>query len=348
MTGIRSCDEMVLIGGALELKKRIYGLDIFRVLCCIGVLVYHIMGAALSGSGGDIAWYGKLIYYLASFCVPGFFVLSGYLLSEKEKLPIEYIENKVTKIMSKLFGWIVFWTVVHFIRTGEVGDIWANFTDGVLSRGILPVAWFLFTYCFLMITGYLLYHFERKCRILFCALVVLWMGALAMGWGNDIMVSKTQSLWFHLYAGYFCLGISLNYAAEFVSKYIKGKCQVCIALSVNVICMVIYIFSIKNNHFYFAPNSYYGKWYYTLWLISLFWLALLLRIENRRVQKVIVRLSENTLVVYLAPHLPTLYILSVMPLNDAETALCFIVLLFIGAELLAEGFRKMPLLRKLV
>ena len=112
------------------MKNRNHGLDIFRIMCCIGVLDYHVMGAALSGAGGGIAYYGKILYYLAAFCVPGFFLLSGYFLGERDELKMRYVETKVAGIMAKLFGWIIFWTVVHFIRTGEVFDLWENFTQG--------------------------------------------------------------------------------------------------------------------------------------------------------------------------------------------------------------------------
>lgn len=44
------------------MKKRNYGLDIFRILCCVGVLDYHIMGAALSGTGGyRLVWQNALL-----------------------------------------------------------------------------------------------------------------------------------------------------------------------------------------------------------------------------------------------------------------------------------------------
>lgn len=34
------------------MKNRNYGIDIFRILCCVGVLDYHIMDDVLEISGG--------------------------------------------------------------------------------------------------------------------------------------------------------------------------------------------------------------------------------------------------------------------------------------------------------
>lgn len=330
------------------MKNRNYGLDLFRIMCCIGVLDYHIMGAALSGAGGGIAWYGKILYYLAAFCVPGFFLLSGYFLGEREELQIGYVENKVMGIMTKLFGWIVFWTAVHYIRTGEIYDLWENLTAGVQSGGILPIAWFLFTYCFLMLSGYVFYSLRKKYGILFYCIVAVWMCALAAGLGRTVMESQTQALWLHLYGGYFCLGMALNSGLRAVNNYIKRKMQILIISCMHIVCLAVYLYHVSADRFICAPNSYYGTWYYTAWLISLFWMLSLIRLANGTLQKLVGRMASNSLVVYLAPHLPTLYLLSKMPLKSAGIAAILIFLFFAGAQILAEGFRRMPLLRKLV
>lgn len=49
------------------MNERNYGIDIFRILCCIGVLIYHTFDDILGVNGACIFYYG------ASFCVPGFF-----------------------------------------------------------------------------------------------------------------------------------------------------------------------------------------------------------------------------------------------------------------------------------
>lgn len=63
------------------MQSRNYGLDVFRIMCCFGVLDYHIIGAFLNGNNSCSV--GQILYFTASFCVPGFFVLSGFLLGEK-------------------------------------------------------------------------------------------------------------------------------------------------------------------------------------------------------------------------------------------------------------------------
>ncbi len=130
-------------------------------MCCVGVLIYHIMD--------DVLWCGKvakIIYFMASFCIPEFFLLSGYLLGIKNELQIEYIEKKVVEILEKLVGLVIFWCTVHYIRTTEIYDILDNIVFGISDRGILPVSWFLFSYCFVMIIEYPLWFLKHKQGVL--------------------------------------------------------------------------------------------------------------------------------------------------------------------------------------
>lgn len=259
-----------------------------------------------------------------------------------------YIEEKVKGIMSKLFGWIVFWTVVHFIRTGEVYELWGNLTAGAFSGGILPVSWFLYTYCLLMVLSYPMFYLQKRNEKAFAIASLVWIAVLALGFGDEVLETRTQSLWLHLYAGYFALGMTLNRSMEFTLGCIKRKHQLWCALLVNIMCLAVYLYHIKAARALIPPHNYYGKWYYTLWLVSLFWIIALIQVENIMLRRLVERLSANTLVVYLAPHLPILYIIGKMPLQDTKMGLLFIALFFLGSELLAEVFRKMPLLRQLV
>lgn len=327
------------------MKERNYGIDIFRIMCCIGVLDYHIMDDIVFGIGGRMS---HPLYFLASFCVPGFFLLSGYLLGARDDLSLLYIENKVSDIMAKLFGWIVFWVSVHYIRTGELYELWINFTAGVGSGGILPVAWFLFTYCLLLIIGYPLYYFYHKHSYIFSALLILWMAALALGAGEDIITTRGQSLWLHLYLGYFCVGIAMNRIRVKLSRWGGVKLQVVILLCINMCCLLVYAYKIVNTEVYYPPHSYYGKWFYTIWIVSLFLLVSMIKVQNKAKQKIIQRMASNTFVVYLG-HLPVLlYITDLWPLQSTMMAVVFILVFFLGLQLVAEVFRRLPLFRKLV
>lgn len=182
------------------------GLDIFRIMCCTGVLIYHTVQYC------QLVGFAKLIYFSASFCVPGFFLLSGFLLGDKDDLTREYCEKKIKHTMTMLFGWIIFWGVIRYILTGEVIDIWQNFTHGVSSGGILPVAWFIFSYSVLMILAYPLHKLKNRHRLLFIALGLSWavvLGVVGKIRGS-VYLPKSQSMQLHIYGCYFILGMCLS------------------------------------------------------------------------------------------------------------------------------------------
>lgn len=326
------------------MKERNCGIDIFRIMCCIGVLNFHIVDDVL-GIGGRL---GYIIFFMSSFCINGFFLLSGYLLGKKENLDFLYIESKIFNIMIKLFGWIVFWVIAHYIRTGELYGLWDHFMAGISSAGILPVSWFLFTYCGLLILSYFFYHFSRKFYYIFYGVTFLSLILLALGYGKNIVYTKVQSLWMHIYLSYFCVGIVLSQLKEKLGRENKRKLYIIVMILINISSSVIYVYKVLSAETFSFPDLYYGRWYYTLWLVSLFLIVLQIKIRGEKIQRIISRLASNTFVVYLG-HLPILlYITELWPLKSVEMAVVYIFVFFVGLEILAEVFRKLPLLRKLV
>ncbi|MEY8390562.1 acyltransferase [Lachnospiraceae bacterium] len=324
------------------MRTRNYGIDIFRILCCIGVLDYHIVDdvIAIPGEG-----YARIIYFLASFCVPGFFLMSGYLLGEKGDVTVEYCENKVKAIIVKLSGWIIFWSVIHYIVSGKMYNILNEVNKGLQGKGVLPVAWFLFTYCILMLFAFPFGKLFQKFPTAFSVTAVLWVTAVAFGLGRSFSESKPQGLWFHLYAGYFVFGMVWNRFIHWVNTRWNRKILLAVSGIVCMLSFLIYMLKVTEETY---PHQYYGKWYYTIWMVSLLSVTLFLDIKHEKMQKLISRLAANTFVVYLG-HLPILIFLTLRyPLQNTWTAVLYVVLFFAGLEILAEIFRKMPLLRKIV
>lgn len=319
------------------MNERNYDSDIFRILCCVGVLIYHTVDDVLGVRGGTY-----VLYYGASFCVPGFFLLSGYLIARKANYTIGYYEDKVRMVAFKLFGWVIFWSVIHFIRTSEITDVWNNFLAGAKAGGILPVAWFLFTYMILLITSYPLIYAKKKANSIFSIVVIIYMVLICLGFGSNIVNSRPQSLWIHLYLGYFALGMVLSNVKIEDKKTRYFLLPVCMVL---LCCCSIYYTTCYQTG---APHQHYGFWYYTLWLISIFILCSMININKIHICRALKRTSDNTFVVYLG-HLPILlYLTERRPLQSMRGAIIMILFLFASTNIMAEVFRKLPLLRKTV
>lgn len=292
----------------------------------------------MSSAGGGT----YVLYYGASFCVPGFFLLSGYLIASKANYTIEYYENKVRMIAFKLFGWIIFWSVIHFIRTSEITDIWNNFLVGAEAGGILPAAWFLFTYMMLLIISYPLVYAKRKANSIFSIVVIIYMVLICFGFGTNIVNSRPQSLWVHLYIGYFTLGMVLSNIRVETKKKRYFIIFTCIAMFTG--CSIYYTTCYQTG----APHQHYGSWYHILWLTSIFIFCSKIKIREPHICKAVKRISDNTFVTYLG-HLPILIFLTeIKPLQSMQGAIIMILFLFASTNIMAEFFRKLPLLRKIV
>lgn len=317
------------------------GLDIYRILCCIGVLGYHVLDDVHPFEGETM-----ILYYACSFCVPGFFMLSGYLLGCRPILSVEYSEKKIISVIKKLFGWVIFWVIVHFVRTGELYDVWTNMSQTITASGIEPVAWFLCTYCLLMVVAPALHYGMKKSPIIFYIVIVLWLRVLATGKLDFIREVRPQSLWLHLYAGYFAIGMVCADIYIRMSDFQK-KISWLAAIVIAVVSSFVYYREVFIDMNGLAPHQNYGAWYYSLWLISLFVLISNYDVKNEIIQRILKRISKNTFTVYLG-HLPLLlFITSAKSLNSLGTAIVYIIILFVITLVMAEVFNRLPLLRKI-
>lgn len=307
-------------------------------MCCLGVLNYHVIDDILEISGGET----HVLYYGSSFCIPGFFLMTGYLLANKNGISQDYFERKVKNIIFKLFGWIIFWSVIRFMYCGELTDIWNEFLLGANSAGILAVSWFLFTYSVIMIFAYPILCFCKKYCVIFNIITICWMVLIACGIGKSITYTRTQALWLHMYIGYFMVGVFIH---NLESRLEKNN------LHLQIICFLIIVVTsvvYGMNWMQGAPHWHYGRWYYTIWLVAIFLMICNIAIKNEFIKRVLKRIGENTFVVYLG-HLPILlFITSIHPLQNITEAICVIIFLFVVLNVLAEVFRRLPLLRKLV
>ena len=325
-----------------ERTDRTISLDIFRILCCFGVLSYHSMSGALS------AKLGMALYYGAAYCIPGFFMLSGFLVAQKKVITVEYAENKIKTTLQKFFGWCAFWTCFFFFFRGTIYNPFHEFFSAMQSGGIMPVGWFLFTYCFLIFFSPYLKKWIEKSFLSFAVCVCILLFLLALRKFDFLTNSITQSRWLHLYLTYFMLGMALKKISAF--KFLGTKKYI-VALSAIFFLLsgLYYAHKVILTGRARMPHQYYGSWYYTIWLVSLFMLVFHIKLSSEHIlTKPIKLISRNTFSIYMA-HLPILRLISEkMPVSGMKrTTLAWggVIILCI---ILSELFRRLPLLRKIV
>ena len=311
------------------------GLNIFRILCCLGVLVYHVFDDILSTT----FTINNFIYFAFSFCVPGFFLLSGYLIGKKESISFKYIITKILKLLFFYSFCIIIFCIFKFILNGELLNPISEIIKGLFASAILPVGWFIFTLSILILSSYFLHKLCAYNKFLY---ILLLFFIIVLNFVIKIDITVVQSLWILLYLMYYMIGILLS------KIVIKRKVYKILLVIINVFTFGYYIITVKNANIFLNPNNYYNKWYYFIWIVSMFFLLKNVNFNNNSIKKFFDNLSKNTLAVYLF-HLPILEVITYYITIDSplKAGICVLVL-FILTQLISEILKKIPFLNQLI
>lgn len=60
-------------------KNRIVGLDLLKIIACLGVVGLHTIGK-------DSSEINRILYYLCGYAIPCFFMVHGYFILNKAEL----------------------------------------------------------------------------------------------------------------------------------------------------------------------------------------------------------------------------------------------------------------------
>lgn len=294
-------------------ENRNMGLDVFRILCCFGVLSYHVMSSALFSKGGMILYYG------AAYCIPGFFLLSGFLLASKKGVSLEYIEAKIIGVAKMFFGWCIFWSAFYFFCEGKLYNPLNEFVSAANSGGIMPVGWFLFTWSLLLFLGRWLFLWLEKNFVSFCAVCIALIFVLASRKLDFLTGTMTQARWLHLYLAYFMCGMALNRVLKQEILFKRRSIFFVLCTAAFALTSLYYAKKVEIQGTSRLPHTYYGSWYYSIWLFSLFYIVLNIPF-HRRLSNFTGFLSKHSFSVYMA-HLPILFELKkVIPIKTLLSA----------------------------
>lgn len=68
-------------------KNRIVGLDLLKIIACLGVVGLHTIGK-------DSSEINRILYYLCGYAIPCFFMVHGYFILNKAELKCTYLIKK--------------------------------------------------------------------------------------------------------------------------------------------------------------------------------------------------------------------------------------------------------------
>ncbi|MDW8760404.1 acyltransferase family protein [Streptococcus suis] len=117
--------------------NRIYGIDIIKLLACVGVVILHVTTLAFD-IDQPMNW-SSYMYYLGTFSIPLFFLINGFFLLNRKELPYSYIFKKMGGILFVVICWSVLYWLVSF---NFHENIFRKIVGSLLQRGYFYQFWF--------------------------------------------------------------------------------------------------------------------------------------------------------------------------------------------------------------
>lgn len=339
------------------MDNRNIGLDFLKIISCIGVIIYHVSGQFIS----DIHINGiTILYFGASFCVPMFFLINGYLIFSKKEISLNYLESKIKNFIIFISFWCVVLYIMNFLLgRGNLMDFSLN---GVFmsffSGGYIPVAWFLGTliiiYTFFVKSLHKLLNHKFSYYLLIMSLLLLLMCSISFLslYKYDPLVSKLltygQTFWLHYYLFFFMLGGFL-YKLRELKNYVKVKHVFSILFpllySVNLFSEIKINQMLGVLH---LPYDFYGSPIYILLIISMFFVSMTVfeKLREGFLRSLIIELSDATMTIYIL-HLTIFQILGVyIPVNNIFDILYMILVILIMCCSIRSIFKRLPIFHR--
>ena len=274
------------------------GLDLLKIFSCIGVVVLHFTRPGFNLEQYNISAY---LYYLATYAIPLFFMLNGYFLLNKKKLPYSYVFNKIRGILTIVFVWnMLIWVIKRDFNVNPLMKI----IGSLIQKGYAYQFWFFGSLIIIYLTLPIVKKVLEKDYSYFAILLILIVIGIVIEMINTFIfhkplqqyVPQTFRLWTWFF--YYILG---GYLGKINIQEIKLTKLIKISFSIIFIISPILLFYLAKNVYHDAPAEYfYDSMIVKIVSIGLF--ILFLKIEKNIVLKnneLIVKLSSLTMGVYI-------------------------------------------------
>ena len=164
-------------------RKDVYWVDIARVIATFSVIWLH-SAAPLLYKYNELSitnwWAGNIYDSMVRMCVPLFFMLSGYLLLDKNENIANFFKKRMSKVIFPLIVWSVFYILwKHYYEESASISLYSFY-----SLALTPAyfhLWFLYAiiglYLFIPILRVLI---QNSSKVLQYYFVVLWFVAVSL------------------------------------------------------------------------------------------------------------------------------------------------------------------------
>ena len=230
------------------------GLDLLKIFSCIGVVVLHSTRPGFNLENYNISAY---LYYLATYAIPLFFMLNGYFLLNKKKLPYSYVFNKIRGILTIVFVWnMLIWVIKRDFNVNPLMKI----IGSLVQKGYAYQFWFFGSLIIIYLTLPIVKKLLEKDYSYSVILLILIVIGIVIEMINTFIfhkplqqyVPQTFRLWTWFF--YYILG---GYLGKINIQEIKLTKLIKISFSIIFIISPILLFYLAKNVYHDAPAEYF-------------------------------------------------------------------------------------------
>lgn len=329
------------------MSKRNIGLDLLKVIACVGVVILHTtVGGFNTTESWDINAY---LYYLGTFSIPLFFMINGYFLLNKKNLDYSYVLNKLKWIILSVIFWnFTIWIVKRDFAVNPLKRV----AGSLIQRGYFFQFWFLGALIVIYLTLPLLKHYLRSQRRYIKVLLILTLIGLVFQISNILFqralqfnVIQTFRLWtwyFYYIVGGFIGTLSSNELERLSGKIVK------IVVLLAAVSSPVYLFLTAK----YIHHNLYAEYFYDDIFIKMISIGLFIFLLNTKVQE-----RFTSLLIYLSSLIMGVFIVHTYVMVIWRKVIGFnfdfsYVVFFIATLLLSFGISaildKIPIVKRFI
>lgn len=327
-------------------NKREIGIDIIKVLACIGVVALHTLVA-------DLGLLNRTIAYLAGMSVPLFFVVNGYLMFSKAEVTYRYVLIKIVKILCVCFAWELLHAIAYFCYYKQWRDFLSSFFLDFLQQGLFYHFWFMGALIILYLILPLLHKLKYNNSIY---IITLGLGVLCVAVdivmliiNNRFILFVPQSLRLHFWLFYYLLGgiVALNKAK--IKERIRKNCIAGVFLIATLIMYFAFFFILFLSNRSDKIEAFYGSFPMIIAVLCVF--VRLMCIEELKFGGGIITCTSRLIMgIYIIHPFVLAAIVHFIPVFSENSILnllfCIVTLLVCG--LISLVISKIPLMKQLI
>lgn len=332
------------------MKKRNYGIDLIKILACMGVVFLHVSAQSFKFSSPfNVNIY---IYYLGTLSIPLFFMVNGYFLLNKNILTYSYLLNKVYSMLVI----ITIWSFIYWLLSGNFyhDNLIKKVLGSLVQKGYFFQFWFFGSLIIIYLTLPILKRVISSFKVHIILLLILIVAGSLIQLINffvphppvQLKIIQTFRIW--TWYAYYILGAFLGRnEIKDKLKSLNFKFLAYLTLPMLLI-MPIPLFYISHNIFHvFYAEYFYDSIFIKTLATSVFILCSNLQIKDAWIGYIKI-LSKNIMGIFILHYHVMMILGKFYNISKTISNLIAIVVVFVLSFSISYIISKITYINKLI